>query len=116
MPARGVSLKLSEVEQELTLTEYEESTQTAFRDVADALARYGSIDDQVRAQQSLVNATRETYRLSLARYERGTDIYLNVLDAQHLLYAAEQVLIATHLIYLANQVSLYAALGGGGGD
>jgi outer membrane protein, multidrug efflux system len=110
------SLKLSEVEQELALTEYEGAIQTAFRDVADALARYGSIDDQVRAQQSLVDATRETYRLSLARYERGTDIFLNVLDAQRSLYAAEQVLIATHLIKLSNQVSLYAALGGGGGD
>jgi multidrug efflux system outer membrane protein len=110
------ALRATEVQQALAVTNYEGTIQAAFRDVADALARYGTIGDQVQAQQSLVNATRETYRLSNARYEKGIDIYLNVLDAQRSLYAAQQVLIITNLIKLANQVNLYAALGGGGGD
>lgn len=108
------ALKFTEVEQELAVTNYEGAIQAAFRDVADALARSGTIGDQVQAQQSLVDATRETYRLSNARYEKGIDIYLNVLDAQRSLYAAQQVLIVTNLIKLANQVRLYASLGGGG--
>jgi len=110
------ALRVTEVEQELALTNYEGTIQSAFREVADALARYRTIGEQIQAQQSLVNATRETYRLSTARYEKGIDIYLNVLDAQRSLYVAQQVLIVTQLIQLANQVQLYAALGGGGGD
>ncbi|MGE5027571.1 MAG: efflux transporter outer membrane subunit [Betaproteobacteria bacterium] len=110
------ALKVSEVEKELAVSQYEGAIQAAFRDVANALARYGTIDGQVQAQQSLVDATAATYRMSTARYDQGIDIYLNVLDAQRSLYAAQLNLIATHLIKLSNQVDLYAALGGGGGS
>ena len=65
------------------------------------------------AQQSLVDAVAETYRLSNARYTKGIDSYLGVLDAQRSLYAAQQGLIALRLAKLANQVRLYAVLGGG---
>lgn len=108
------ALKATEVDQELAVTAYEGAIQAAFRDVADALARYGTIGDQVQAQQSLVDATRAAFRLSTVRYEKGIDIYLNVLDAQRGLYIAQQGLILTHLIKLSNQVRLYAVLGGGG--
>ena len=69
--------------------------------------------DQLAAQQSLVDASAETYRLSNARYEKGIDSYLDVLDAQRSLYGAQQGLIAIRLARLANQVRLYAVLGGG---
>jgi multidrug efflux system outer membrane protein len=107
------ALRVSEVERELILTQYEGTLQAAFREVADALAQKGTIADQMQAQQSLVDATMQTHRLSNARYEKGIDIYLNVLDAQRALYAAQQGLIAIHLTKLANQVRLYAVLGGG---
>ncbi len=113
-PALWTSLKVSEVEREIALAEYEKAIQAAFRDVADALARQGTVGDQFEAQQSLVNAAAEAHRLSYVRYEKGTDIYLNVLDAQRSLYAAQQGLIAVHFARLANQVRLYAVLGGGG--
>jgi multidrug efflux system outer membrane protein len=67
----------------------------------------------MEAQQSLVDASAQAYRLSNARYEKGTDIYLNVLDAQRSLYVAQQGLIATRLVELTNRVRLYAVLGGG---
>jgi outer membrane protein, multidrug efflux system len=107
------ALTLSEVQMDLVLTSYERTVQAAFRDVADALAQKGTLEDQLQAQQSLVDATRETYRLSNARYEKGIDIYLNVLDAQRSLYAAQQGLISIHLTKFTNQVRLYAVLGGG---
>jgi outer membrane protein, multidrug efflux system len=66
------------------------------------------------AQQSLLEASSKTYRLSQARYTKGIDSYLNVLDAQRSLYAAQQGLVALRLTKLANQVRLYAVLGGGG--
>lgn len=105
---------VAKVDREISLTQYEKAIQVAFREVADALARSGTVGDQLEAQQSLVEATMETYRLANARYAKGIDIYLNVLDAQRSLYAAQQGLITVRLAKLANQVRLYAVLGGGG--
>jgi multidrug efflux system outer membrane protein len=107
------ALELSEVQQRIALNQYEAVIQGAFREVADALARRGTMAEQMAAQQSLVDASAATYRLSNVRYEKGSDIYLNVLDAQRSLYSAQQGLIATRLVNLVNQVRLYAVLGGG---
>jgi multidrug efflux system outer membrane protein len=108
------ALKVTKVDREIALAQYEKAIQGAFKEVADALARRGTMGDQMEAQQSLVDASAKTYRLSTLRYEKGIDIYLNVLDAQRSLYAAQVGLIATRLSKLANQVRLYAVLGGGG--
>jgi multidrug efflux system outer membrane protein len=113
-PRLWSALKVTTVDREIALTQYEKAIQAAFRDVADALARRGTLGDQIEAQESLVEATAEAYRLSNARYVKGIDIYLNVLDAQRSLYAAQQGLISIRLAKLANQVRLYAVLGGGG--
>ena len=110
------ALKVSKVEQKIALTRYERTIQAAFREVADTLARKGSLGDEMAAQRSLVETAAEAFRLSSIRYEKGTDIYLNVLDAQRSLYAAQQGLIAIRLADLANQVQLYAVLGGGGNE
>lgn len=108
------ALKGSKVEREIAVAQYEKSIQTAFREVADVLALHGTVDDQLAAQQSLVNASAETYRLSNSRYLKGIDNFLVVLDSQRTLYEAQQGLISIHLARLANQVRLYAVLGGGG--
>jgi multidrug efflux system outer membrane protein len=101
------------VEREIALAQYEKAIQTAFREVADALAVRGTVDQQIAAQQSLVNAVAETYRLSNARYTKGIDSYLSVLDAQRSLYGAQQGLIALRLAQFTNRVTLYKVLGGG---
>jgi len=74
------------------------------------------VNDQIAAQESLVQASQETYTLSNARYMRGIDSYLAVLDAQRSLYAAQQGLITLRLARLNNVVTLYKVLGGGGGQ
>ncbi|RZB34555.1 MAG: outer membrane protein, multidrug efflux system [Desulfobacteraceae bacterium Eth-SRB1] len=107
------ALRVSKADRKIVLTQYEKAIQTAFRDIADALAVQGTMDQRVSAQQSLVNAVAETYRLSNKRYTKGIDSYLSVLDAQRSLYAQQQVLIALRLAKLSNQVRLYAVLGGG---
>lgn len=104
---------VTKVDREIALAQYEKTIQTAFREVADALAVNGTVDQRVSAQESLMEAVAETYRLSNVRYTRGLDSYLGVLDAQRSLYAAEQGLIAIRLARLANQVRFYAVLGGG---
>jgi multidrug efflux system outer membrane protein len=109
-----LALGITRVQREMALTQYESAIQSAFREVADALAVRGTVDQQVSAQESLVHAVAETYRLSTSRYDKGIDSYLSVLDAQRTLYAAQQGLVSLRLAKLANQVRLYAVLGGGG--
>ena len=104
---------VTKVDREIAVAQYEKAIQTGFREVADALAQRGTLGDQLDAQQSLVEASAESYRLSDARYTRGIDSYLRVLDAQRSLYAAQQGLIALIHAGLANRVTLYRVLGGG---
>jgi len=103
----------TKVEREIAIAQYEKAIQTAFREVADALAVRGTVDQQLSAQESLVNAVAETHRLSNARYTKGIDSYLSVLDAQRSLNASKQGLIVLRLARLANLVTLYKVLGGG---
>jgi multidrug efflux system outer membrane protein len=107
------ALRVSKAEREIALTQYEKVIQTAFREVADALAVRGTVDQQVSAQQSLVDAVAETYRLSNKRYENGVDSYLSVLDAHRSLFSAKQSLISLRLAEFMSQVTLYTVLGGG---
>lgn len=107
------NLKVSEADRNIAVARYEKAIQTAFREVADALAQQGTLDEQLAAQQSLTDANGETFRLSEARYEKGVDSYLSVLDAQRSLYGSQQSLISTRLARLANRVTLYKVLGGG---
>ncbi len=107
------NLKVSEVDREIFLAQYEKAIQSAFREAADALAQRGTIGDQLEAQQSLTDATAAAYRLSQARYEKGVASYLDVLDSQRSLYSAQQGLITVRLSRLTNLVTLYKVLGGG---
>jgi multidrug efflux system outer membrane protein len=104
---------VTKIEKEMSIAQYEKAIQTAFREVADALAVKGTVNQQIAAQQSLVDAVAETYRLSQLRYTKGIDSYLSVLDAQRSLYGAEHGLIALHLAGLNNLITLYKTLGGG---
>ena len=107
------ALEVTKADQEIALVQYEKAIQNAFREVADTLAVEGTVGEQLAAQQSLVRATAETYRLSEARYTKGIDNYLGVLVAQRSLFAAQQGLVVLNLAKRANQVRLYAVLGGG---
>jgi len=106
--------RVSKSVQKIALTQYEKTIQTAFKEVADGLVVRGTVDQQVEAQQSIVNSTQTIYSLSNKRYTNGIDSYLSVLDAQRSLYGAQQGLISLQLAKLANEVRFYAVLGGGG--
>jgi len=111
--ANRANLDVAKVSRDIDVAQYEKAIQTAFREVSDALAQRSTITDQLQAQQSLVNATAETDTLSRARFTRGVESYLTVLDSQRSLYSAQQNLIGTRLSRVSNLVTLYKALGGG---
>ena len=112
-PRTWYTLRASKVQRNIAVAQYEKAIQSSFRDVADALAVRGTVDEQVAAQESLVNANAETYRLAYSRYDKGLDSFLSVLDAQRSLFASQQVLVVMQLSKRANEVRLYEVLGGG---
>ena len=95
------------------LATYEKSVQTGFREVADALARRGTMGEQLEAQTSQRDAARVAYTLSEARFRAGVDGFLTTLDSQRALSNAEQSLLTTRLTRASNMVELYRAMGGG---
>ncbi|ODT92740.1 MAG: transporter [Sphingobium sp. SCN 64-10] len=108
-PARG-NLDYSKAQRDLALAQYEKAIQTAFREVADALARDGTIDAQQAAQRRLVAASQRAYDLSEQRYRSGIDTFLNTLVNQRSLYSARRTAIATDLALASNRLRLYRVI------
>ena len=107
------NLDAAKADRDILIAEYEQAIQTAFSEVADALAVRGTVDERLDAQQAFVGAADESYRLADARFRRGVDDYLDVLDSQRELYSAQQDLISIRLTRSSNLVTLYQVLGGG---
>lgn len=107
------NLHLAESQQKQALIAYQQAIQHAFRDVSDALIGYQKFH-QVRArQEEFVADLQESVRLSNMRYKGGTTTYLEVLDGQRSLFAAELTLADARGAEYQSLVRLYRALGGG---
>ena len=109
---RRAGVAVSEAQRDAALASYEGAIQTAFREVADALAVQGTIAERVRAAAANTEAAADTARLSDARYKGGVDSFLASLDAQRSLYAARRGEIATGLLLVQTRIALFRALGG----
>lgn len=107
------NLEYSWVQRDIAVASYEKSIQTAFREVADALAQRSTITEQLGATRSLRDACQQSYDISNVRYEIGVDSFMNVLDAQRTLFSAQQSFINSVLQREVNTITLYKALGGG---
>ncbi len=106
-------LDSARVSRDIAVAQYERAIQTAFREVADGLAGRTTLADLVASQGRVVEAESVRLRLAQLRYEGGVSSYLDYLDAQRSLFAAQQALVQARLARLQNQVQLYRALGGG---
>jgi multidrug efflux system outer membrane protein len=107
------NLKASKVDRAIAVAQYEKAIQVAFAEVSDALTLRTTLVAQREAQQALVVALQETWRLSDARYQAGIDGYLGVLVAQQALFNAQKGEVSVRLAEQANLVTLYKVLGGG---
>lgn len=110
---RSGNLAAAKARQQGAVATYEKTLQAAFRDVADALATRGTIDEQVGARTARAESAVVAGRLSDARYRAGVESFLITLDAQRTAYGARRDLVTTRLNRATNLVSLYRALGGG---
>ncbi|HEY1547166.1 MAG TPA: efflux transporter outer membrane subunit, partial [Kofleriaceae bacterium] len=111
--ANIANLDLSWAQKSAMVAAYELAIQTAFKEVADALATRGTIKEQLDAQVALVDASQKALELAQARYKAGVDPFLTTLVAQRALYTAKGTLLSTQLQAMSNRVELYRALGGG---
>jgi len=98
---------------DIAQAQYEKAIQTAFSEVADALAGRANLGEQLRAQQAQADAEAVRFKLSDLRYRNGVASYLDLLDAQRSLFTAQQAVVQVRLAQLQNQVNLYKTLGGG---
>ncbi|WP_298670194.1 efflux transporter outer membrane subunit [uncultured Sphingomonas sp.] len=110
--AGSAAVAQSQTQRDAALATYEKAIQTAFRDVANALARRGTIADELAANQRNADAALDNYQLADARYRGEIDTFLATLVAQRSLYSAQRGLVQTKLTRATNLVTLYRALGG----
>lgn len=108
------SLSSAEIERDIQIATYEQAVQTAFREVADALAERERLNERLQAQRAQVESYRKALELSSAKYEKGYSSTLDVLDAQRTFYGAQQSLVALQLTEQINRIALFKVLGGGG--
>ena len=107
------NLRSVEAQRDIQLAQYERTLQIAFREVADALAERRTLGERLAAQRALVAASTRSFDLAQALFKGGGGGYLEVLDAQRALYAAQQTLISLEQTEQANRITLYKVLGGG---
>jgi len=107
------NVKFARAQQELAVVQYEQTIQTSFREVSDALVQYRKVKEIRTQQELLVTTLRDRERLAYLRYEGGVDTLLNALDADRDLFDAERNLTLTKRNELLSLVQLYKALGGG---
>ncbi|MEA5125725.1 efflux transporter outer membrane subunit [Xanthomonas floridensis] len=110
--ANRANLKVTELDTQIAQAQYQKTLQTAFRDVADALAIGRSIAGRLQAQTQLIDAASKQARIAAARYERGQTGLVDLLNAQRALYAAQQGGLDTTLLRDSNLVTAYRVLGG----
>ncbi len=111
--ANRANLRVAEAQQKIQIATYEKTVQTAFREVADALAERRTLAERLDAQRSLLDATSRSFELSQSLFRSGASSYLDVLDAQRAFYAAQQTLIGLQLTEQTNRLTIYKTLGGG---
>ncbi len=106
-------VKFAQAQQEFALVQYQQTIQTAFREVSDSLVQYRKVREIRTQQELLVTTLRDLSQLAYLRYQGGVDTLLNALDADRDLFAAELNLAQTRRNELLSLVQLYKALGGG---
>src|SRR5258707_7978256 len=107
------NVKFAKAQQEFAVVQYQQTIQTAFREVSDALVEYRKVKEIRTQQELLVTTLQDRSRLAYLRYQGGVDSLLNALDADRELFSAELSLAQTRRNELLSLVQLYKALGGG---
>jgi multidrug efflux system outer membrane protein len=107
------NLDAAKVGRDIAVAQYERAIQSAFREVADALASRATLADQLRAQQAQARAEQTRLELIELRYQQGITSAFERLDAQRSTFAVRQAVVQLQLQQAQNLVAVYKTLGGG---
>lgn len=107
------NLTLAEVRQQQSVVSYEQTIQTAFKEVADALSLRDSIRGQIAAQQRYLESLKITLQRAQGLYSSGAVSYIEVLDAERSLFSTRQTILDLKYTQQTNEINLFSALGGG---
>ncbi len=107
------NLDIAKANHKIAIANYENTIQSAFREISDELIAYKTLDSQFKLQIELVNSMQNYYNISLQRYKSGIDSHLVILNAEQNLFLALQNKILVQQQKLSNFVNLYKTLGGG---
>ena len=110
------TLEAAKIGQRIAVANYEKTIQSAFREVADALATEGTMDRELSARREYAEAAAKAYELADVSYKAGAVSYNDVLTSQRAMVGARQALISTELARTASVVTLYKVLGGGASE
>ena len=106
-------LDLAESRYQQLLEQYRQTILVALREVADLLTSIGARAEQLSRQHEQLAAARAAATLAEVRYRKGLVNYLDVLEAQRTVLAAETQATATERARLSDMIALFKALGGG---
>lgn len=104
--------KAQAYKQEMLYT-YLQTINNSLKEVSNALLEVEKQKEIVKSQQTTVNAAQTAFDLSNQLYNAGYASYLDVIQAQTLLFSAQLNLSMAQSNELTSMVSLYTALGGG---
>lgn len=107
------NLAAARVARELAVAQYEKSIQTAFREVADALAARATLGAQLAAQRAQAEAEQRRLALAQQLLDAGAASLLDRLDAERSALSARQAVIQLELTQRQNALLLYRVLAGG---
>ncbi|RVT87948.1 efflux transporter outer membrane subunit [Inhella crocodyli] len=110
--ARAAQVAVTQASRQQAIANYEGVLQTAFREVADALAVRDSLAERLAAGTAQVQSAQRSLTLAEASYRLGASSQLEWLDAQRQLSTAQQALVTLRQAEQANRVALLRALGG----
>jgi multidrug efflux system outer membrane protein len=109
----AANVDLAEARKVIAVADYEKTIQQAFREVADLLVARERLAEQLTALQAGEKTLSDRQEITEARYRAGIANYLEVLDAQRDLFAAQQGVVQARRAWLTAAAQLYKALGGG---
>lgn len=112
----SANIKSKEAQYQQSRLAYESTVLNAFKEVEDALLSLLQEQQSESKLQAAVNQQHLAVKLATELYQQGLSNYVNVVQQQQQLLAAEVKLLTSSAKVSRNLVALYKALGGGWQD
>ena len=113
LKAIEAQVELATARRDDVTAQYAQTVQNAFREVHDALVAYRASRDVLAAETDRRNQVAKAYEVAVLRYDAGRTSFLEVIDAQRQLLAAETLRIAAARDAKLSIVDFAKSLGGG---